>query len=37
MQQKIAQLVDMFKKQGTPDDMIRMFTTIISERQGNWI
>ena len=33
MQQKIAQLVDMLKKQGIPDDMIRMFTTIISERQ----
>ena len=33
MQQKLAQLVDMLKKQGIPDDMIRMFTTIISERQ----
>ena len=33
MQQKIAQLVDMLKKQGIPDDMIRMLTTIISERQ----
>ena len=28
MQQKIAQLVDMLKKQGIPDDMIRMLTTI---------
>ena len=28
MQQKIAQLVDMLKKQGIPDDMIRMFSTI---------
>ena len=37
MQQKIAQLVDMLKKQGIPADMIRMFTTIISKRQGNWI
>ena len=37
MQQKLAQLVDMLKKQGIPDDMIRMFTTIISKRQGNWI
>ena len=26
MQQKIAQLVDMLKKQGIPDDMIRMFS-----------
>ena len=33
MQQKLAQLVDMLKKQGIPDDMIRMLTTIISERQ----
>ena len=33
MQQKIAQLVDMLKKQGIPDDMIRMFTTIIAERR----
>lgn len=33
MQQKIAQLVDMLKKQGIPDDMIRMFTNLVIQRQ----
>ena len=33
MQQKIAQLVDMLKKQGIPDDMIRLFTNLVIQRQ----
>ena len=33
MQQKIAKLVDMLKKQGIPDDMIRMFTNLVIQRQ----